>query len=198
MDTKNDGFNKGNNDGIIQSGELLARYREMKSKGVRYALGYNETRRLNQVLAEKIIKEKRISFSSSHESGVIDTAMAIDNITDTSLGKKGKRSKYGNAPGGEVELLCEMLYIMYMISKEYTFKVSEIAGASHCSTSLHYLGKAFDISEINGKDVGQGKKCFLTLDFCITFEKFVLGLGARSVLRPYRDKDHDNHFHISI
>ncbi|POR20868.1 hypothetical protein BWK58_13370 [Flavobacterium columnare] len=206
MDTKNDDFNKGNNDGIIQAGELLSRYREYKTKGARYALGYNETRRLNQILAEKIIKEKRISFSTSHESGVIDKAMALDNITDTSLGKKANRSNYENAPGGDVELTCEMLYIMYMLSKDYTFNISEIVGASHASNSNHYKGIAFDVSEINGLDIGNGvgknskPNPDVSDNLIKEFSVKSISYGATKVLNKLTDakRKHDNHFHVEI
>ncbi|CAH0336093.1 hypothetical protein FVB9288_01767 [Flavobacterium sp. CECT 9288] len=199
MDTKNDGFNKGNNDGIIQSGELLARYREMKSKGIRYALSYNETRKLNQVLAEKIIKEKRIAFSNSHVSGVIDKAMAIDNIKDASAGKNAKRSDYGNAPGGEIELLSNMLYIMYMLSKDYTFNVSEIAGAEHSNKSRHYKGMAFDINIINKVHMGEKGHPNFNESFHVDIRNKAKNLGANKVLDPYNEKkQHYNHIHIEI
>lgn len=206
MDTKKDGFNNGDNDGIIQAGELLSRYRQYKATGVRYALGYNETRRLNQILAEKIIKEKRISFSTSHESGVIDKAMALDNITDTSLAKKANRSNYENAPGGDVELTCEMLYIMYMLSKDYTFNISEIVGASHTSNSNHYKGIAFDVSEINGLDIGNGvgknskPNPDVSDNLIKEFRVKSISYGATKVLNKLTDakRKHDNHFHVEI
>ncbi|WP_276380935.1 hypothetical protein [Flavobacterium sp. H4147] len=205
MDTKNDGFNKGNNDGIIQSGELLARYREMKAKGARYAIDINEARKLNQVLAEKILKSGRVTFANSHVSGVIDKAMAQDNINDTALGKNAKRSDYKRAPGGEIALLSELLYIMYQLSKDYTFNVSEISGADHSINSKHYFGKAFDINEINGKDIGNGigakAVCFIPDDLIIEVEKKALSYGANRVLNSLNDlkkREHHNHFHIEI
>jgi hypothetical protein len=205
MDTKNDGFNKGDNDEIIQSGELLARYREMKAKGERYSIDINETRKLNQVLAEKIVKGGRVTFADSHVSGVIDKAMAQDNINDTKSGKNAKRSKYENAPGGEVEVVSEILYILYELSQSYTFNVSEIAGASHNPKSKHYFGKAFDINELNGKDIGQGvgakAVCYIPDELILEFENKALSYGATKVLNKRtrkKQKDHHNHFHIEF
>ena len=205
MDTRNDGFNKGNNDGIIQSGELLARYREMKNKGLRYAIDVNEARKLNQVLAEKIIKGGRVTFANSHVSTVIDKAMAQDNITDIALGKNAKRSNYKRAPGGEIEVVSELLYIMYQLSKDYTFSVSEISGADHSVNSKHYYGKAFDINEINGKDIGYGigakAVCLIPDSLIIEVEKKALSYGASRVLNSLNDlkkREHHNHFHIEV
>jgi hypothetical protein len=205
MDTRNDGFNKGNNDSIIQSGELLSRYRKMKVKGMRYAIDTNEARKLNQVLAEKIIKEGRVTFANSHVSGIIDKAMAQDNITDTSLGQNAKRSNYKRAPGGEIEVLSELLYIMYQLSKDYTFNVSEISGADHSVNSKHYFGKAFDINEIDGKDIGYGigakAVCLIPDSLILEVQKKALSHGASRVLNSLNDvkkREHHNHFHIEV
>lgn len=199
MDTKNDGFNRGNKDNIIQSGELLSRYREMKMKGMRYAIDINETRMLNQVLAEKIIKGGRVTFANSHVSGIIDKAMALDNINDTSLGYDAKRSSYQNAPGGTVEILSEILYILYELSKVYKINISEIAGASHSKKSIHYKGAAIDINFIDGVHLGSKGKPAFSLDFHKKISSFVIKLGATKVLDYYnRPDDHYNHIHIEI
>jgi len=199
MDTKNDGFNKGNNDEIIQSGELLARYREMKAKGLRYAIDINEARKLNQVLAEKILKSGRVTFANSHQSGIKDNAMAIDNITDTSVGKNAKKSNYENAKGGEVAILSEMLYVLYELSKDYKLNISEIAGASHSINSYHYKGVAFDINEIDGVHMGTRGKPAFTLEFHEKIRNIAKKNGATKVLDPYnRPTDHYNHIHIEI
>ncbi|QGK72802.1 hypothetical protein [Flavobacterium sp. SLB02] len=199
MDTKNDGFNKGNNDEIIQSGELLARYREMKAKGLRYAIDINEARKLNQVLAEKILKSGKVTFANSHQSGIKDNAMAIDNITDTSVGKNAKKSNYENARGGEVAILSEMLYVLYELSKDYKLNISEIAGASHSINSYHYKGVAFDINEIDGVHMGTRGKPAFTLEFHEKIRNIAKKNGATKVLDPYnRPTDHYNHIHIEI
>ena len=200
MDIKNDGFNKGNNDSIIQSGELLARYREMKNKGLRYAIEINEARKLNQVLAEKILKGGRVTFANSHVSNIIDEAMAQDNITDTSLGKNAKRSNYGNAPGGEIEIISEILYILYDLSKIYKLNISEIVGASHSSErSFHYKGVAIDINEIDGTHIGRRNNPGFSLDFHKKIRKIAIDLGATKVLDPYNEPVyHYNHIHIEI
>ncbi|MFB9079035.1 hypothetical protein ACFFLS_09945 [Flavobacterium procerum] len=209
MDIINNGFNRGNNDSIIQYRELLSRYREMKAKGLRYTIDINEARKLNQVLAEKILKGGRVTFANAHSSGVIDQAMAIDNITDTSIGKNAKQSNYGTALGGEVEVLSELLYIMYQLSKDYTFKVSEISGADHSRNSSHYFGKAFDVSEINGLDIGQGSGEEAVANPKVTdqlineFRAKALSYGALLVWNRITDTDdvkkqHHNHFHVEV
>ncbi|MEI6602051.1 MAG: leucine-rich repeat protein [Clostridia bacterium] len=101
-------------------------------------------------LADQILKNKKIALSKIHPSGVVDSAFAQQNICDTRLGYTAKRSHYGTAPGGSVFLQEKLLYAMIQLSKKYSFRISEIAGASHSSGSKHYRGAAFDIDRING------------------------------------------------
>jgi len=87
----------------------------------------------------------------------------------------------------------KLLYIIYQLSKKYTMNISELTGASHSFESKHYFGRAIDINYIDGKHV---EKSNFSKEFCVNFEKEALKLGARLVLRPYRDAYHDTHFHI--
>ena len=101
-------------------------------------------------LADQILKNKKIALAKIHPSGVVDSAFAHQNMCDTRLGHTAKRSHYGTAPGGSVFLQEKLLYAMIQLSKKYSFRISEIAGASHSSGSKHYRGAAFDIDRING------------------------------------------------
>lgn len=198
---------KGNKNEQITKNEMTPRIKQSVHIGKRYAIDTNEARKLNQVLAEKIIKGGRVTFANSHVSGVIDKAMAQDNINDTALGKNAKRSKYKRAPDGEIEIKSELLYIMYQLSKDYTFTVSEISGADHSRNSRHYFGKAFDISEINGLDIGQGigeqavANPKVSDQLIIDFRLKALSYGALLVWNKLNDKvkkEHHNHFHVEI
>jgi len=125
--------------------------------------------------------------------------MAIDNITDTSVGKNAKKSNYENAKGGDVAILSEMLYVLYELSKDYKLNISEIAGASHSINSYHYKGVAFDINEIDGVHMGKRGKPAFTLEFHEKIRNIAKKNGATKVLDPYnRPTDHYNHIHIEI
>ncbi len=198
----------------IELGELLnGRFEPYLKRGKRLGIGINETKKLNQLLALKILKEKRITFSSNHSSGVKDKAMAIDNIKDIAAGGKSKLSNYDKVKefrvrkkhSGKVEVSSELLYVIYMLSKKYTFNISEISGASHSSDSKHYYGKAIDISELNGQDIGQGvgknAVCHIPDKLILEFEKEALKHGATKVLHKInraKQKDHHNHFHVVV
>ena len=101
--------------------------------------------------ASQILKSKKIALARVHPSGVVDGAFAYNNILDTSKGWAAKRSCYGTAPGGKVFLSTNMLKIIVLLSKKYSFRISEIAGAGHSSGSNHYKGIAFDLDRINGQ-----------------------------------------------
>jgi muramidase (phage lysozyme) len=102
-------------------------------------------------LAERILDHRRITLETQHDSGVQDDATARQNIADTAAGRPARRSNYGTAPGGSVRLDARVLEAMLELAKQFSFRVTEIAGASHTtSNSRHYDGLAFDVGTING------------------------------------------------
>jgi hypothetical protein len=108
-----------------------------------------------QDLAAQILANPRITLATVHVDprGAGDGADARSNIVDTSHGLPAKRSHYGNAPGGTVNLSPVMLQSMLNHAGSFTFSVSEIAGGSHSPTSRHYAGVAFDTNVINGRSI---------------------------------------------
>ncbi len=141
-------------------------------------------------LASRIRDNGRIALDTVHVSGVRDNANARQNIVDTANGLKAARSCYGTAPCGYVTLDPRMLQGMLTLSETYTLRISEIAGGSHSSGSLHYAGVAFDVSAING--VGMSSKN----PYYGALMQRCRNLGAIEVLGP-GSPGHDTHVHCA-
>ena len=142
-------------------------------------------------LARQILGNSRISLATTHLSGVNDNATARQNIKDTTDPNTrylAARSSYGTAPGGRVALDERMLRGTLALANTYTFRVSEIAGASHSSGSSHYAGVAIDFDIINGANVRAGHPAL------VGFKRRCRDLGAIEVYGP-GDPGHDNHVH---
>ncbi|WP_198032689.1 chitosanase [Mesorhizobium sp. WSM2561] len=140
--------------------------------------------------AGAILANPRIRLATVHVSGVVDDAMARDNIMDTAAGRKAKRSNYGSAPGGTVQLDTKMLQALLTLAEEYSFSVSEICGANHSPNSKHYKGVAFDVNVINGQHVRASHPKQQA------FRSRCAALGATQVLGP-GNNGHDTHIHAS-
>lgn len=140
-------------------------------------------------LATSILNNHRITLATSHVSGVHDNATARQNIIDTANGGKAHRSSYGGAPGGTVYLSVNMLQGMLTLANTYTFRVTEIAGGSHTTGSLHYAGRAFDVDTINGRPVNSSNPYYRA------FMQRGRSLGATEVLGP-GDPGHSTHVHL--
>lgn len=139
-------------------------------------------------LARQILGNSRITLATIHPSGVRDNANARQNIVDTANGQLAARSSYGTAPGGRVALDGRMLRGILALADTYTFRVSEIAGASHSRNSLHYAGVAVDVDLINGRAVAAG-------DLAKAFMQRGRGLEAIEVLGP-GNPGHSSHIHL--
>ena len=174
---------KGKKDEKITKNELTPRIKQSIHLGKMYAIEIDETRNLDVVLADKIIKEKKITFSSIHPYlSTNDRANADDNIKDASEGNKVYTSEYGHARGRQVKLSVGVLYVLHELSKKYKFNVQELAGASHSSGSQHYKGTAIDINIIDGKHVDSKN---YDEEFYVQLTKAIKEMGAINVYHPY-------------
>jgi hypothetical protein len=173
----------GDKDGKITKDEMTPRIKESIYLGRMYSIDIDETKKVEVVLAEKIIKEKKITFSSIHPYlSTNDKANADDNIKDAAKGNKVYTSEYGDARGKQVSLSVGVLYVLHELSKKYTFNVSEVTGGDHSSKSKHYDGMAMDINIINDKHVDYIN---YNEDFYTNFIKEVRKMGAVNVFHPY-------------
>ena len=133
----------------------------------------------------------RISWLPRQVSGRYDGASAHDNIKQAAAGLVSKRSSYGTAPGGYVNLDRRMLRAMWVLVKQgYTFRVTSMAGGSHSRSSLHYAGLAFDVDYINGVKVGYGNP------YWRKFMARCRELGATETFGP-EHRGHSAHIHAA-
>lgn len=100
-------------------------------------------------------------------------------------------SVYVHAKGKKVLLNNGMLIMLNYLSRDYTFTISELAGAKHSSTSRHYIGKAVDITVINGVNVS------LKNVHVKAFMNRARALGATEVLGP-GSPGHGSHVHLGM
>ncbi len=141
-------------------------------------------------MARQILGSNKILHATGHVSGKVDDATAMKNISDTADGRPAKRSSYGNAPGGSVELDRHLLAGMLALASKFAFSVSELAGGSHSPNSRHYAGIGLDANTIDGQRVHAGHP---GLD---AFMAMCRDLGATEVLGPGAPH-HDTHVHAA-
>jgi hypothetical protein len=142
-------------------------------------------------LAARILQSSKIQLGTSNQ--VSDGADARANLVDTAAGRMGKRSSYGNAPGGTAPVQSSVLQAMLQLTAppySYSFYVGYILGGSHSSTSRHYVGVAMDVSIINGVHVSSSHPQFRP------FMQACRDLGATEVLGP-GSAGHDTHIHAA-
>ncbi len=138
--------------------------------------------------AQLILDHANVTLATVHSSGNVDDANVRQNIVDTAAGQAAKRSAYGNAPGGTIDLEAPLLDGMLALAADFAFRVSEVAGGSHSATSRHYVGVAFDIDRLQGSPVNAGHP-----DVPVVKQK-LRDLGATEVLGP-GDPGHATHLH---
>jgi zinc D-Ala-D-Ala carboxypeptidase len=148
------------------------------------------------VLALWVFGHPNIKLATTHVSTKVDTASARSNTIDTFLLMDADRSKYHNAPGGDIALSIQMLRGMLELATTYQYVVSEIAGGSHGKNSRHYVGVAFDVVSINGAPVSAKNV------HAAPFMRKCRSLGATEVLGPGHvnktgEKDHEGHVHAA-
>lgn len=145
-----------------------------------------------QTYARQILANPRITLLKNQVSGRVDGASAYHNIVAAARGYDVQRSSYGNAPGGYVKLETKMLKTMLYLAntRNFTYRVTSIAGGSHSRSSRHYAGIAFDVDTINGQRVSYrhpSYKQFMTI---------ARAKGATEVLGP-GDRAHSTHLHFA-
>ena len=145
----------------------------------------------SESLARALLTSSRIEFLDYQISGRKDRATALDNILQTVNGTAVRRSYYGRAPGGTTSLDSRMHRALYSLAREgYSFRITSLAGGSHCSTSRHYDGLAFDIDKLNGRKIGTSHPLY---------QRFLARcreLGATQVFGP-GTRGHSRHLHIA-
>jgi hypothetical protein len=144
-----------------------------------------------QRLAAELLTHPRVDALDYHVSGRRDSASAQDNLEQAASGGMVRRSSYGNAPGGWTQLDVRMLRALLTLANEgYSFRITEIAGGSHSSTSRHYSGLAFDVDMVNGHRVRNRHASYRS------FIARCKQLGATQVFGP-GTRGHSSHLHIA-
>lgn len=152
------------------------------------------TKTKRAVLADQILANRKIELRKDHSETPRDGASAYDNVRDTADDKPAKRSSGRDrklvGKGGTTELSETVLRALLELARTYSFKVEELAGGKHGENSYHHLGKAFDISQIEGRRVDKYNP--YQESFRQAAER--LGLGFEC-LGPSNDVEHDDHIH---
>lgn len=144
-------------------------------------------------LAGQIRNNSRITLLNSHPSGVYDpSSTAYQNIVDTANGLPAKTSSYSDVGRTSVYLSTAMLDTMNKLANtySYSYRVTEIAGGDHSSTSRHYVGVAFDVNMINGATFSSRTATVSA------FMQRCRDHGATEVLGP-GDAGHTTHIHCA-
>ncbi len=144
-----------------------------------------------QQTAIYIRDDTRITLGTSHPSGITDTAStARQNIVDAAACLASKTSAYSDVGVTSVWLHTGLLTCMRNLANTYgyTYRVTEIAGGDHSSTSYHYRGTAFDVGTINGSGVSSSNP------YWSTFNQRCRNAGAVESLGP-GDTGHSTHVH---
>ena len=81
-----------------------------------------------------------------------------------------------------------MMRAILELGRFYSFTISEVAGGSHSSTSVHYTGRAFDVNILNGARVSSSHPDYRQ------FMEDCRQLGASRVLGP-PSAGHNTHIH---
>ena len=143
-----------------------------------------------QDVARDILADRSIVLEDFHAGGPTDAATPLAEIRAVAAGRLAPRSSYGTAPGGSTALDLRLLKALRRMGQLGSVRVSEIAGGSHAGRSQHYLGKAIDISWVDGQHVTRGSSYSLVLDACQAY-------GVWRVFHPSYDPygGHSNHVH---
>jgi hypothetical protein len=146
---------------------------------------------VRKALAKAILSNPRIALLDYHVSGYKDQATAFDNMVQTAEGQPARRSYYGRSPGDSTKLDPRMLRALETLTREgYSFRITELAGGSHSSTSRHYDGVAFDIDYLNGRKVTPSHPLYRR------FMQRCRELGATETFGPGYP-GHASHVHIA-
>ena len=133
-----------------------------------------------------------ITLANTHSVTNNPNSTALQNVRDCKNGNTSDSGDGCTAEADRVQLRMDMLSGMKSLRQErdFRFSVSEIAGGAHtCPGSLHYKGRAFDVTHVNGTHVSLSN----------THERFrqaCIALGADEAYGPVNDpQGHDDHIH---
>lgn len=133
-----------------------------------------------------------ISLANAHPATNNPDSTALQNIRDC---KNGNTSDTGDgcpSVADRVQLRMDMLGPMKSLRQDrgFRFTVSEIAGGTHsCPGSLHYKGRAFDITHVNGTHVSPSYPHE-------PFRQACVALGADEAFGPRYDPYGGHQYHI--
>ena len=141
-------------------------------------------------VARDILADRSIVLEDVHSGGPTDSATPLREIREIAAGYAARRSSYGTAPGGSTRVDLRLLKALRRLGQLGSVRVSEIAGGSHAGHSQHYVGKAIDISWVNGRHVARGAAYSWVTSTCRAY-------GAARVFHPGYDPygGHGNHIH---
>lgn len=117
-----------------------------------------------EYLVEGKIHALKKQFDSRGNKHGGDGASAWQNIVDAGFGYPVRHSAYGKAPGefhesSEVCLDIRMAaFIVKAVEAGHSMTINAIAGASHATNSVHYLGRVLDIGKFDGTVLSNSKK----------------------------------------
>lgn len=120
---------------------------------------------------------------------------ALQNIKDCKQGQLSDSGDGCSSADDRVQLRMDMLTGMRALrqDKNFTFRVTEIAGGSHtCPSSYHYKGRAFDVDRVNGAEVNSSNPHE-------PFRQACIALGADEAYGPGYDPygGHSTHIHCA-
>jgi hypothetical protein len=142
-------------------------------------------------VAKDILNDSGTSLMKSHVGGQNHPAStAHQNVADTAAGKAATTSPWSDVGEKSVNLSVNMLTGMKQLGGSYDFRVTTVAGGDHSSNSFHYKGTAFDVDQINGKEVNSSNPHYK--DFMNKCQY----LGATEILGP-GDEGHATHVHCA-
>lgn len=150
-----------------------------------------------QTMANRLLGNGGVTLAASHTSGNADQATPQHNMTQVAAGQPANCSSYCTTnssgvtkcgPGGTTPIQPLTMAALTHLAQIYTYSVSEIAGGVHGDDSRHYVGRAFDITHINGRQVQAGHPQLNA------FKSALKSFVTEDVFGP-GDKDHDYHVH---
>jgi hypothetical protein len=143
-------------------------------------------------IAKDILRNDRIALAKIHVSGGGYLGTPHQNIVDVAAGRPARHSCSGGAPCGSTRLDLRLLQAVRDMGERGRITVSEIAGGIHAGRSDHYVGRAIDITWVDGRHVGWGAHYHMVVERCRAW-------NSEQVFTPANDPygGHHNHVHCA-